>query len=166
MVKKYLLRVKLPFVEGILENALVRVNVIRWEGFDIIPDPSAGSGTTNNDDSKHAMFFIAPGDNSPVVFAARTPQPRTYQSETYRGTRITDEISYGADVIYPERGRIAKHSHYLGRAVCTITGIVPGGRASEGSARRWLSIVWIARQLVSRSRCHCRRSRCQGARRR
>ena len=45
VVKKYLLAQKLPFVEGILENALVRVNVIRWEGFDIIPDPSAGSGT-------------------------------------------------------------------------------------------------------------------------
>ena len=110
VVKKYLLRVKLPFVEGILENALVRVNVIRWEGFDIIPDPSAGSGTANNDDAKHAMFFIAPGENSPVVFAARTPQPRTFVSETYRGTRITDEFSYGADVIYQERGRIAKHS--------------------------------------------------------
>ena len=108
VVKKYLLRVKLPFVEGILENALVRVNVIRWEGFDIIPDASAGSGTTNADDDKHAQFFVAPGENSPVVFAARTPQPRTFVSETYRGTRITDEFSYGADVIYPERGRIAK----------------------------------------------------------
>ena len=63
MFKKYLLRLKLPFVEGILENALVRVNVIRWEGFDIIPDASAGSGTTNADDDKHAMFFVAPGDN-------------------------------------------------------------------------------------------------------
>ena len=110
VVKDYLKRVKLPFVEGILENALVRVNVIRWEGFDIIQDASAGSGTTNADDDKHALFFIAPGDNSPVVFAARAPQPRTFQSETYRGTRIVDEISYGADVIYPERGRIAKHA--------------------------------------------------------
>ena len=108
VVKKYLLAQKLPFVEGILENALVRVNVIRWEGFDIIPDPSAGSGKDMGDDDKHAIFFIAPGDNSPVVFAARTPQPRTFQSETYRGTRITDEMSYGADVIYPERGRVAK----------------------------------------------------------
>ena len=110
VVKDYLKRVKLPFVEGILENALVRVNVIRWEGFDIIQDASAGSGTTNADDDKHALFFIAPGDNSPVVFAARTPQPRTFQSETYRGTRIVDEFSYGADVIYPERGRVAKHA--------------------------------------------------------
>ena len=108
VVKKYLLAQKLPFVEGILENALVRVNVIRWEGFDIIPDASAGSGTGATDDAKHAMFFVAPGENSPVVFAARNPQPRTFVSETYRGTRITDEFSYGADVIYPERGRVAK----------------------------------------------------------
>ena len=106
--KDYLKRVKLPFVEGILENALVRVNVIRWEGFDIIQDPSAGSGTTNADDDKHALFFIAPGENSPVVFAARAPQPNTFVSEVYRGTRITDDISYGADVIYPERGRVTK----------------------------------------------------------
>ena len=35
-------------------------------------------------------------------------------SETYRGTRITDEFSYGADVIYPERGRIAKAHDQLG----------------------------------------------------
>ena len=106
--KNKLLAEKYPFVEGILENALVRVNIIRWEGFDIIPDPSAGSGKAMGDASKHAMFFIAPGENSPLVFAARTPQPRTFQSETYRGTRITDEFSYGADVIYPERGRVAK----------------------------------------------------------
>ena len=106
--KDKLLAEKYPFVEGILENALVRANVIRWEGFDVIADASAGSGKAMADASKHAMFFIAPGENSPVVFAARTPQPRTFVSETYRGTRITDEFSYGADVIYPERGRIAK----------------------------------------------------------
>ena len=100
---------KCPFVEGILENALVRVNVIQV-GRDLTSsqDASAGSGTAATDDAKHAMFFIAPGENSPVVFAARTPQPRTFVSETYRGTRITDEFSYGADVIYPERGRVAK----------------------------------------------------------
>ena len=134
MVKDYLKRVKLPFVEGILENALVRVNVIRWEGFDIIQDASAGSGTTNADDDKHALFFIAPGDNSPVVFAARTPQPRTFQSETYRGTRIVDEFSYGADVIYPGTRADCQTRHSLGRAYALQR--MQGGRSSKVSARR------------------------------
>ena len=110
VLRDYLKAQKLPFVESILENQLVRNSALQWENFVVMADASAGSGTTAGDDAKHTLHFIPTGEGSPLRFAARTPAPRVFESETYRGTRITDEFSYGIDVVFPERGRIVKQA--------------------------------------------------------
>ena len=61
VVKDYLKRVKLPFVEGILENALVRVNVIRWKGLTSFRTPARAAEPPTRTMTSTRCFSLPPG---------------------------------------------------------------------------------------------------------
>ena len=102
MVKDYLKRVKLPFVEGILENALgsgQRDSLGRVSTSFRMPARAAEPPTpttTNTRCFSLRLATTAPSCSRPVR------RSRVLSRVKPTGVRgIVDEISYGADVIYP-----------------------------------------------------------------
>ena len=79
----------------------VNAEVVRWGGWDIVADNSAGDGVANTDDEKHTIAFARRGTG--IYFAGELNRMRMFESEVSKGTIMRALYTWGVKVIEPKK---------------------------------------------------------------
>ena len=97
---------KLLFTTPINDRFVAEGETIRYKGWDIVQDNSAGDGTANTDDDKHAIIYLIPGRG--LAYAGELEELMVGRHPDYRGTILRGFKSWGAAVIEPYLLRVTK----------------------------------------------------------
>lgn len=106
LILQQLIDDKLFLVTGATDNAVVNAQIPRYRGFDIVMDDSLGVGETATDDANHNMYFGLRGEG--ISYATQVRNLRAFESENYKGIRVTGDLFHGNLVNQPSKVRIAK----------------------------------------------------------
>lgn len=100
----------LHFQSNINDEAAARGVVGHWRGFEIIPDASAGTGTSNSDDAKHDMFFGIRGLFGVYCMDFLEPLQIDPRSSTHVGSELTGTAMWGSVISEPSKIQLVETS--------------------------------------------------------
>ena len=80
--------------------------VMRYKGWDIIEDNSAGDGTANSDDDKHAIFYLQRGVG--LGYLGELRDLTVIRSEIEMASLLQGVFSWGCEVIEPKKLALTK----------------------------------------------------------
>ena len=99
-----LLAKNLYLQDGTNERVLARNEVNEIRTFRVMVDNSVGVGHTANDDERHKMFFLRPGEG--ISYIGQLEQMATMPNDRiYKGTVIQGQYAYAAEVDEPKKIR-------------------------------------------------------------
>lgn len=100
-IRSRLVDKNINFAGPVYDNAVIDATLVRYEGWDIIPDNSLADGVTNADDAKHTMLFFL--RNRAVVWGRKVNTMEIVNgAPVYKGTLVQGELTIGSKLVYPD----------------------------------------------------------------